>query len=63
MPHFWITSAISYPPKVCDMLRFGCATCSGFTVRHGPVSLCDMLRFMQVINFHPHFIYYTYYGE
>ncbi len=30
------------------MLRFHCATCSDLGVRLTPISLCDMLRFMQL---------------
>jgi len=29
------------------MLRFNCAACSDHTVRHQPVLLCALLRFMQ----------------
>jgi len=38
------------PTKLCDMPRFQCAACSDLGVRLTPISLCDMLRFMQLIQ-------------
>jgi hypothetical protein len=37
--------ALSFPQKVCGMLRSRCAACSDLTVRHAPITLCDMTDF------------------
>jgi len=49
MPYFGLTSAFLLSPlwlKVCALLRFACATCSGQSVRLTPVLLCALLRLL-----------------
>ncbi len=45
MPYFGLTSPFLSSPllqKVCDLLRFQCAPCSGQGVQLTPVSLCAL---------------------
>ena len=50
----WIFQRFFSPLRLCGTLRFQCAAWSDLGVRLTPISLCDMLRFMQLASLSEH---------